>query len=258
MDATQQLIELYRQSSKHSNYQVLPKCLVDLIPAGHLQVNSRHEAARMAFFRQHVDFGGKTVVDVGGNTGYFSFEAIAAGAKKVTLIEGNAHHSQFVAAAAKLTGLNSKIDVRNEYFEFTKATMDPHSFDVMLLLNVLHHVGDDFDDPSVTRENALTLIAGYLRGVVAVASTLVFQLGFNWKGDRNLPLFANGTKRELIDFVTGEVQGVWTVDAIGIATSDHSKVSFAMLDETNIERDDSLGEFLNRPIFVLRRCRESV
>jgi SAM-dependent methyltransferase len=258
MDSTQQLIALYHQSSKHSNYQVLPKCLVDLIPSGHLQVNSRHEEARMTFFRQHVEFKGKTVVDIGGNTGYFSFEAIASGAKKVTLIEGNTHHSQFVDAAAKLTKLDDRIDVRNEYFEFADGTMNQTPFDVMLLLNVLHHVGDDFDDPTVMRENALTLIARYLRGVAAVASTLIFQLGFNWKGDRNLPLFPNGTKRELVDFVIGAVRGTWDINAIGVATMVEDRILYTLLDDNNVKRNDALGEFLNRPIFVMSRVPDAV
>ena len=83
-------------------------------------------------------------------------------------------------------------------------------------------------------------------------STLVFQLGFNWKGNRHACLFEHGTKAELIDFVTRGTAADWQVDAIGIAERHDGAVRYAPLSARNIVRDDALGEFLNRPIFVLR------
>ena len=38
---------------------------------------------------------------------------------------------------------------------------------------------------------------------------------------------------------------------IGIAESAGDKIIYNELDSKNIERQDSLGEFLNRPIFIM-------
>jgi hypothetical protein len=57
----------------------------------------------------------------------------------------------------------------------------------------------------------------------------------------------------MIDFVTGRARRAdWTIDAIGIAQRSDGVVQYRPLDGRNIERDDALGEFLNRPLFILR------
>ena len=47
----------------------------------------------------------------------------------------------------------------------------------------------------------------------------------------------------------------WAVQAIGIAERHDGRVVYRDLDARNIDRDDSLGEFLNRPLFILRSRR---
>jgi hypothetical protein len=84
---------------------------------------------------------------------------------------------------------------------------------------------------------------------------LVFQLGFNWKGDRNIGLFENGTKQELIDFVKQSTSKNFEVLSIGIAERINDIVQYVELNNTNIKRDDSLGEFLNRPLFIMKTRR---
>ncbi|MCF6204852.1 MAG: hypothetical protein L3J59_14485, partial [Methylococcaceae bacterium] len=81
---------------------------------------------------------------------------------------------------------------------------------------------------------------------------LVFQLGFNWKGDVKKPLFKNGTKEEMISFITKGVESSWEVKSIGIAEKTNNKYIYKNINTNNIKRDDSLGEFLNRPLFILK------
>jgi hypothetical protein len=64
-------------------------------------------------------------------------------------------------------------------------------------------------------------------------------------------LFANGTKRELIDFVRTGIDGIWDIEKIAVAEK-NTKIYYTDLNENNIERNDSLGEFLNRPLFILK------
>jgi hypothetical protein len=65
-------------------------------------------------------------------------------------------------------------------------------------------------------------------------------------------LFENGTKEELIDFVKKAVEGRWNIQAIGVAEMEDDKTVFNLLNDSNIKRSDAMGEFRNRPIFILK------
>lgn len=252
--STNRLLNLYHQTSKHSNYQILPTCLQRLIPGNQLETRSRWEKARLDFMIKHHDFRNETVLDIGGNTGYFSFEILEQGAKKVLYFEGNPHHSEFVLEAAKQVGLSDRICVANEYFTFEDIEKQVgDTVDSMLLLNVLHHTGDDYGDSSMSKIRAMDHIARSLIQVSAITKHLVFQLGFNWKGNPELPLFTRGTKQEMIDFVRKATKGVWNIENIGIAVGSHDEIKYEELSTENVARNDSLGEFLNRPLFLMTR-----
>lgn len=250
------LKELYDETSKHSNYQILASSVAKLLDTNELAINSRWEKERLTFMKQHVDFNEKAIVDIGGNTGFFTFELIDSGASKATYIEGNKEHAEFVQEAASSLGLSDQVDIRNEYFDFGKdAVAQREPVDAMLLLNVLHHVGDDYGDQKLTTQGALEQIAESLRNIASYTQYVVFQLGFCWQGKADRALFANGTKSELIDFVKQAVDGVWAVDAIGIPERNGSEIRYGSPTPDNIQRDDSLGEFLNRPLFILSRSK---
>ena len=80
------------------------------------------------------------------------------------------------------------------------------------------------------------------------------QLGFNWKGDRHRPLFASGTKVELIDYVRHSVKGHWRIDNIAVVNP-KTRV-YEPINDFNLQRFDTLGEFLNRPLFLLTSIYE--
>lgn len=244
------LLELYHTASKHSNYQVLPAQLQHVLRSDDISVKSRHERARLAYILSRVDLAALHVADIGGNTGFFSFEALGHGARHVDYFEGNAAHHDFVRAAAAQLGLSGALHTHHGYVAFGHGELP--QVDLTLLLNVLHHLGDDFGDPALGREAAKARILGCLAALSRSSRQLVFQLGFNWKGDRHLPLFAGGTKAEIIDFITQGTAADWSISAIGIAARHGDGIRFADLSGTNIARDDSLGEFLNRPIFIMR------
>jgi len=252
--SAQRLEELYNNTSKHSNYQVLASRLRKLLNTSAFQVNSRWEGERLAYITQHVDVTGKVLGDIGGNTGFFTFELIEQGAKEVDYFEGNTHHANFVNEAASQLGLAEQVHVNKEYFSFEPGSPGlEHRVDVMLLLNVLHHVGDDYGDQAMSAQRGLDHIAQSLRNIATCCNQLVFQLGFNWKGDRDSCLFEHGTKAELIDFVESSVSGIWKTDHIGIPVRKADRIVYQELNSENIARDDSLGEFLNRPLFILSR-----
>lgn len=245
-----QLIELYNQVSKHSNYQVLAEPLRKIIPANTLETRSRFEQERLEYVLDKLSIDSQSVVDIGGNTGFFSLELVRHGARSATLIEGNPDHSLFVSEAAKALGWQDKVTVENRYLNFGDDIRSIKS-DLCLLLNVLHHVGDDFGDRSQPIERAKENILTSLSSLARQTRFLVFQLGFNWKGDVSLPLFQHGTKQEMIDFIRAGTSETWNILDIGIAQRDSDGTQYADLDAKNIERMDALGEFLNRPLFIM-------
>ncbi|GAB4191742.1 MAG: hypothetical protein Kow00108_26590 [Calditrichia bacterium] len=248
-DMVRELTELYNKTGKHSNYQILPERLKNLINQDDLQVKSRYERERLEYITKYVDFKDAEVADIGGNTGYFTFEALDLGASYVKYYEGNKNQASFVSRAAVLTGLDDKLDVHAAYVDFE--TFDNKS-DIMFLLNVLHHVGDDFGDPSLSMTEAKKLILRYLNRMAEMTTTIIFQMGFCWKGNINHILFEHGTKAEMIEFIEQGTASHWEMVRIGIAERNGETVEFRDLNDGNIARDDSLGEFLNRPIFVMR------
>lgn len=244
------LVALYRETSKHSNYQILANTLKTLI--GHQQINvvSRHERERLKYILRNLSIQGKNILDIGGNTGFFTFEALNHGALTVSYYEGNKVHAEFVKEASSKLNIENKILIHNEYYLFDESSED--KYDVILLLNVLHHVGDDYSDNNVSIESALSSIVQSLQSLAFKTEFLVFQMGFNWKGDIRLPFFSGGTKQEVIEFVQGAVKNCFEVLSIGVGGKVREGVVYNVLNDTNINRDDELGEFLNRPIFIMK------
>lgn len=250
MTSKEKLIQAYSKASKHSNYQVLPKNIKNIIGDNDVQTHTRFEPERLRYLLKVLDIQNRSVLDIGGNTGYFTFEFLDAGAKEIVHYEGNKEHSEFVRFAAEAIGLQHEIQTLNGYFTFDGRYKEYH--DIILLFNVLHHVGDDYGDKDLTVEDARRIIMNQLNSLSLNCETMVFQLGFNWQGDVNKPLFEHGTKKEMIEFVRGGVAGDWEIRSIAIAEKAEGSIEYKEMNDKNIERDDSLGEFLNRPIFILK------
>ena len=88
--------------------------------------------------------------------------------------------------------------------------------------------------------------------MVYTAHLMAFQMGFNWCGDKNKCLFEKGEKRELEEFIETNTSDYWDILNIGIAEKNNGRVKYSMLNETNNHRIDELGEFLNRPLFIMQ------
>jgi len=164
--------------------------------------------------------------------------------------EGNSTLAEFIGLASRVLGVSDQITIHNRYLEparFHPATR----FDVTFLMNVLHHVGDDFGDPALGIDGARRLIADGIREMASKTKYMVFQLGYCWKGKREALLFANGTKQEQIDFVTSAANGCWKPLAIAIPQVTSAGLSYQPPSAENLVRNDALGEFLNRPLFVM-------
>lgn len=245
------LTTLYNKTSKHSQYQVLAEPIKKHIEPEILDIHSRYERERLEYFLKNIDFKNQSISDVGANTGFFSIEAIGLGAKSAQLIEGNKTHCDFLNESISVLNWTNKAQVFPQYMDFDSNTPEINS-NITLLLNVLHHVGDDYDNNTRSTESAKYKIIESLKKLSFHTETLIFQLGFNWKGDRNLSLFKNGTKQEMIDFIQESTNGYWDIQNIGVAEKNNEDVKYYDVNDQNIHRDDLLGEFLNRPIFIMK------
>lgn len=238
---------LYDARSKHSSYQLIHPTLLPLLGDAEGLPAGKQEAQRQRWFERVAPMAGRSVLDIGANTGYFSFAALQSGACFVRSQEGNAAHAEFIADAAQALGAAERLQVVPAYFEFTPDA--DLRFDVTLCLNVVHHLGDDFGDGALSIDQARAKMLDAINALTAWTKTLVLQVGFNWKGDRHQPLFAGGEKAALVDFVRAGTAAHWRIDEIVVA--DAATGEYVPADASNLPRNDALGEFMNRPLFLM-------
>lgn len=244
-----ELTKYYSKTSKHSQYQAIPEQLQKIL-GNKLSINSRYEHERLDYILKNIDIVGKTILDIGGNTGFFTFGLIEKGAKCVDYYDGNEDHAKFVSLAATALKVKNKVIVNSDYFSFDNSYQKRH--DVTLLLNVLHHVGSDYSRGIRSLNKAKKAMARHLNALSFATSTLVLQIGYNWQGDISKGLFRHGTKTEMIEFIEQETKNSWDVEKIGIAEQIGRRIEYKDANARNLVRDDRLGEFLNRPIFILK------
>jgi SAM-dependent methyltransferase len=240
------LKEIAKQKSKHSDYQILHPSISKIINDAGYSPKGRREKERFDYFIEKFSVNDLRILDIGANTGYFSFASIEDGAKFITVYEGNKSHSEFIELASKVINVSEKINVIDDYYSFEDVG---EKFDVVFCLNVLHHIGDDFGNTNLSINDAREKIIFNLNKLSKIGKKVFFQLGFNWKGDVNSPLFKNGEKSELIEFIKTGTRDNFYLDNIAIFNP--KKNSYEELNNDLLRRFDDLGEFLNRPIFIL-------
>jgi|APTNR8051073442_1049403.scaffolds.fasta_scaffold03495_9 SAM-dependent methyltransferase len=244
------LLVMTTDTKKHRAYQILASRVKKLIGETDVTFYPKYEEERLEYIESNIAINGMKVLDIGCNTGFFVFELLDRGAKHVTCFEGGEYHSKFVELAVKLLQINSRIRVVGDYFDFKAQHKDV--YDVTLLLNVLHHLGDDYGNNMLTRDEAKRGMIVQLNEMSTKTKHLVFQMGFNWKGDISKCLFENGLKTEMIDYIKDGTSDNWEVVKIGVAEGSKQQCSYRDVNDDNVLRKDALGEFLNRPLFILK------
>lgn len=209
------------------------------------------DAERAAFMFAHQSATGKRVLDIGANQGYMSIEAALRGAQCVDAFESNDVDGAFLSQAAlafpelkalAAYALNYEFDQRNERWNY------------VVCLNVLHHVGRYFDGHVGEMAQAKAVMARHLQRLLTPGGCLWLQLGFNWQGDTRQPMFPNGTKREMTDFVTGLLGTDARMATIGIYNPHshaYEPVTLGDWSHPLWQRMDTLGEFGNRPLYLI-------
>ena len=149
----------------------------------------RSDAPRLDFITAHLDPSpGARLADIGANTGYFTLNLAERYPDcRAVAYEMNPRHAEFIRLTATAFALNNA-EVQTQSCNLVGLDALP-DYDVVLLLNVLHHAGFDFD-PQVADHNAAFAAhaVAYLSKLRRRARRLVFQIGSNRGGDKARPV----------------------------------------------------------------------
>jgi len=127
--ASRKEVEAFLAETEFSGYQEVP------LPHGmSVPGQSRKERADQVF---SMDVSGRSVLDVGTSYGVFPYEAISRGAARAVGLEPNPRSYAVAKRVSELHG--GRWEIRQARVEELGAD---ESFDVVLFLNVLHHVTD--------------------------------------------------------------------------------------------------------------------
>lgn len=248
MTNQEKLEQLYKNKSRHSQYQILASNVQPLL--GYKKPDKyKFERERWNYILSNINLEGKKILDIGGNTGFFTFESCnGQKPQRVDYYEGNQEHAEFVRLASSILGLENTIEVHPKYFLFTEQT---EIWDVVFFLNVIHHIGFDFEK-DVTADEVKDRMLEHINQMAQYSKIMFFQMGFNWYGNIAKCLFENGTKQEIENYIISGTQKYWEVKKIGIAEEIDNGFIYKDMNERNNVRVDSYGEFLNRPLFIMK------
>ena len=194
MSAQQSLKEelsgLYYDQSKHSVYQTLPRFVEEAFSFNFaIDQQWRGDQVRMDYLEQLLEWTGKSVIDIGANTGYFALNLAHDHDCRVTCIEANPSHCLLIERIAEHFQMQG-VHVVNQAVGVGQAASLPKA-DVALLFNVLHHAGHDFDQEHVRNPAEVEeYCVQYLGALRQHVNNLVFQMGYNWGGDKSRPIVA--------------------------------------------------------------------
>ena len=212
----QELKNLLETETKHGNYQTLPPALLNLDSSldKYSPKIEKLDIQRYKWITSKIDFKEKKVLDIGGNIGYFSLRLATEKDARVTIYEPFEKHSRLIDIGKKLLNLSDQklINIKKGIGLEDIKKLDRQ--DIVLLLNVVQHAGEDFDkllvkEISEWKEYAVK----YLLEIRNISNYLVFQNGYTWLGD-------NGElcqESEILDFTIQLLkESGWEIKYCGI------------------------------------------
>lgn len=185
------LHELYADQSKHSVYQNIPVFVRDALGyAETINERWRGDSTRWEYMRDCLDFSDQSVLDVGANTGFFTLSLAYKYPDSIfTALEGNANHAEFIRLVATQFAMEN-VRILTQYLDF--AALDSlGKYDTIVLYNVLHHAGADFDSDLVpSKEDLFDYLVRYMSKLGEHCNRTVYQMGYNWGGNKQHPVVA--------------------------------------------------------------------
>jgi hypothetical protein len=271
----EKLTELYNDGSKHSRYQNIPEFVKKEL--GYTEIideNWRGDTARFNYLQANTSFGpGKSIGEIGANTGFFILSLAHANPEsEFCAYEINATHAEFIADIADSFHLKN-VTVQPLGIDMEGvAKMKKH--DILLNYNVLHHAGVDFDTTQIETVEAYEAYAvEYLTRMRAKARKMIFQIGYNWGGNKQKPLVELQDDAEKMAFTLRVFKKAgWKFEDIALHTRKKGVLEYYGLPadvfsaltsaQTGTEKEiatslidysemPGLSEFYRRPIFTV-------
>jgi SAM-dependent methyltransferase len=208
---------------------------------------------RAAFMFDQYSVRGQRVLDIGANQGYLTVEAALRGAERVDAFESNEVDGVFLMQAAKLLPGLDRVTAHPINYDFDQANGD--RWNCVICLNVLHHIGRYFDTHVNDLSETKNLMRQHLHRLLSKGGCVWLQMGYNWQGNTQKPMFPQGSKREMTDFVTSLIEPHARLAVIGIYNAQAKAYELANhgdWDHPLWQRIDSLGEFGNRPLYLIQ------
>jgi len=268
-----ELRKLYSDESKHSRYQSIP----DFVAAAtgyeeSLNEEWRSDKPRYQLIKDWLPAKREfSLLDIGANTGFFSLSIAHDFPKsRVTACEVNATHAKFINRVIEHFGLPN-ISVLCKSADLGGiGGLEPH--EIMLNMNVLHHAGCDFDSGCISSPEELSNYGErYLTSCRLVAQRLVFQMGYNWGGNKKTPIVPGLDHGRKLLFSRDLLRSTgWDIESIAVAEKpiESDPISYGPLPSeywANNEHDEPIqnyltgagfrhvwSEFFRRPIFFCR------
>ena len=254
------ILDLYHDESKHSIYQSMPIFVQESLDI-EVKVNQewRGDVERYNYLVKHVDFNNKTIMDIGANTGYFSLNIAKHFAKEVIAYEPNENHGKVIKMLADFCKVeNLKTKYEGVAFDNLK---DIENSDILLHFNVMHHAGHDFDSTYVEKIEFLKKYSiDYLKQLRTKTKKIIYQMGYNWGGNKKTPIFPEINGAEMIKGVEKLCnESGWKIESIGLSKRADGKIiyehfAFPLKEEVLKSlnaKQEGLSEFYKRPIFIL-------
>lgn len=270
-----ELHAMYLEPSKHHAYQSVPDFVSEALNYREaIDDRWRGDHCRLAYLLTALPLNSlQTLTDVGANTGFFSLSlAHRFPHLQVTACEPDRTHARYIRTIADTFQLPNVGVVPSGV---TLASLaDFPVGDAVLLLNVLHHAGYDFE-PTLPRTRAAfdEYASAFLAALARTRRYLFFQMGSNWGGDKNNPLVPRDAHIEKLRYMAGLlINGGWRLRHIAWPTRIDGVVTYidlpahvvsglngeaSPIDDAALERliatynlDQFPGEFYKRPLFT--------
>ena len=275
----EQLHTLYTEPSKHHAYQSVPDFVSEAIDYREtIDDRWRGDHCRLTYLMTALPLSRiETLTDIGANTGFFSLSlAHRLPHLRVTACEPDPTHATFIQTIADTFRLRN-VDVMPQGVT-PDALTSVQPADAVLLLNVLHHAGYDFE-PSLprTREAFDNYAVRFLTALARRCHLMLFQMGSNWGGDTTNPLVPRDAHGEKLRYMAGLlIRGGWMIDRIAYPTRISGAVTYADMPDEIVsainacaeigdtelataiapyDLDQFPGEFYKRPLFTCSSLR---
>jgi len=264
------LAKFYNDDSKHSRYQNIP----DFVKAetGYeedLDELWRSDRPRYQYLLDvFKDLKFNSLLDVGANTGFFTLSfAKRFLEKEFTALELNPSHLEFIAIIKEHFQIDN-LSTINQPLDSTTLDNMPKA-DVILLFNVLHHAGADFDKALVpSLKEYEDYVIDYLQKVSKNCKYLVYQMGYNWGGNKKRPIIElNDDAGKAIFTERILTKGNWKIKKVAYSRLNEEAQKYFYYERDaeflanlgnedylkkhlNAEELKSQSEFYRRPIFI--------